>query len=71
MRDRTEGPLQLAEQFIKRNGGAAPISDVIDYILSKRTYSGKTPRNTVNALLHHSEFIVVSDGICRLRSHAQ
>jgi hypothetical protein len=61
-------PHFLAIEAIKHNGGKAPISEVIDYILAKKDYSGLTPRKTVNALLHRSRFISVVDGLCIVKT---
>lgn len=58
---------QLAVEAIQKGGGTAPISVVIDYILEREQFGGKTPRKTVNATLHRSPAIQIADGICSLR----
>jgi len=59
---------ELAVEALRRKGGSAPISEIIDYILERRSYAGKTPRNTLSAMLNRSSRVIVSNGICRLRS---
>src|SRR5690349_10735815 len=58
---------ELAAEAVRHAGGSAPVSQVIDYILKRKSYHGRTPRNTLSAALRRSKRVTISRGICRLR----
>lgn len=57
---------QLAFDFIRRSGGKAHVSEVIDYVLLHKRYSGKTPRKTVSSIIRRSSRIKLRDRYCSI-----
>lgn len=57
----------LIFRFLEREGKPVPISDVIDYVLDQKSYTGNTPRKTVSSLIQRCARIKRTNGLCSLR----
>lgn len=57
---------EIAFDYISMNGGKAHISEVIDHVLLHKSYFGKTPRKTVNAIIQRSSRIKIQDRYCSI-----
>ena len=52
--------------FLRRAKKPVPVEEVIDYVLSVKSYPGLTPRKTINSIISRSSHIVRKDGFCSL-----
>ena len=61
---RTGKAEEYAYDFIRKRGGSVRIEEVIDHVLSVKSYGGRTPRKTVNAIIQRSARIRRKNGYC-------
>jgi len=40
-----------ALEYLRENGGKSEKKQVIDYVLTRKIFSGKTPRNTISSTI--------------------
>lgn len=56
----------LILDFLRRARKPVPVEEVIDYVLSVKSYPGLTPRKTISSIISRSSHIVRKDGLCSL-----
>lgn len=61
-----DGTSELICKYLQRAGKPVPIGDVIDYVLSVKSYSGQTPRKSINSLIQRCDRIKRKNGLCSL-----
>ena len=57
----------LVRECLEKLGKPTPISEVIDYVLAKKKFAGRTPRKTVSSAIQKMKWLKRNDGVCSLK----
>lgn len=57
---------EIAYDYLKKRGGSAPVSEVIDFVVKEKQFLGKTPRKSVSSVLYKSRRIRKKSRYCEI-----